>query len=256
MQVLKLFVKQADSHMAESEALTLERGIGIVGDSHARIGSPRQVLIVDQRSLEDFELQPGNLSENVLVSGSLESWSSGQVWQIGQGLIRLTFRCEPCHQLETIRKGLAKQIQGRRGWLGMVVKSGTIQSNDAVAPIAQTFPPLADAAKSRFQEFINRVPSGKVVTTADVILALGLARAYYRVLPTFIKKAPFHLPVHRIVASDGQLLAQHIPRQAELLAAEGVEVVEGAIGEGNRWQPQYFHDLGRGEELKVLNFEF
>lgn len=256
MKVLKLFVKQSDSRTVESKALTLARGFGLKGDSNARIGSPRQVLIVDQRSLEDFELQPGDLSENILVSGSFENWSSGQVWQIGQGLIRLTFRCEPCNQLETIRRGLAKQIQGRRGWLGMIVKSGTIQSNDAVVPIAQTFPPLADEAKSRFQEFVARVPSGKVVTTADVILALGLARAYYRVLPTFIKKAPLHLPVHRIVASDGQLLTQHIPNQAELLAEEGVEVVEGVIGKGDRWQPQYFHDLGSGEELKVLSSEF
>jgi alkylated DNA nucleotide flippase Atl1 len=82
-----------------------------------------------------------------------------------------------------------------------------------------------------------------VVTTADLVLALGVARTYYRVLPTFIKKAPTDLPVHRIVAIDGSLFSRYIPDQAERLADEGVEAVAGKVGNRHRWRPENFHDL-------------
>jgi alkylated DNA nucleotide flippase Atl1 len=243
MIVVQLFKKQLDRSLAVDQQLTLKRGYGVEGDRNAWAGSPRQVLIVSQPTLTEFDLKPGDLYENILVDAPIADLVSGQVIQIGEALIRPTFLCEPCAYLETIRKGLSRQIKGKRGLLGMVARSGTIAVGDQVIPTSYRLPFLAEDAKSRFFEFVARIPAGKVVTTADLVLALGVARTYYRVLPTFIKKAPTDLPVHRIVAIDGSLFSRYIPDQAERLADEGVEAVAGKVGNRHRWRPENFHDL-------------
>jgi len=244
MHVAKLFIKvQSPCPMIECQRLDLVQELGIQADKNARIGSPRQVLMVDMPSLKAFDLQPGILQENILLDGDLEPFVSGRVIQIGQALIRPTFLCEPCDYIETLQKGLAKRILGRRGWLGMVVKSGAIAVGDPVLPTSIQFPMLSDDTRIRFHEFVARIPPGKVATTADLVLALGVAKAYYRSFPSLIKKTAASLPVHRLVAIDGSLLTQHIPQQADLLAEEGVQVISNQISERDRWHPQYFHPL-------------
>lgn len=242
MRVLKLFIKaQFDTPRVECQSLQLLQGCGIQGDRNAQVGSPRQVLLVDQPTLQAFGLQPGDLQENILIDAGIEAIASGQILQIGAALIRPTFLCEPCAYLETLQKGLAKRIKGRRGWLGMVVRGGAIAPGNPVTPTPYRLPPLTNDAKGRFHEFVSRIPTGKVVTTADLILALGVSNAHYRTIPALIKKAPSELPVHRIVAIDRRLLTRHIPNQAERLATEGVELQSGQIGDRDRWQPEHFH---------------
>ncbi|MGA7932687.1 MAG: MGMT family protein [Kovacikia sp.] len=244
MMIVRLFTKaQPDRTMIESQRLKLQRGYGIEGDLNASVGSPRQVLIVSQLTLQAFDLQPGDLSENILVDTAIETLVSGQIVQVGEALIRPTFLCEPCANLEALRKGLGKQIKGKRGVLGMVVRGGAIAVGDALIQTSDRLPALAEDAKSRFAEFVARIPFGKVVTTADLVLALGVARAYYRVIPTLIKKASSDLPVHRIVAIDGSLLTRHIPDQAGRLTHEGIAVIAAKVGNCHRWQPESFHAL-------------
>jgi alkylated DNA nucleotide flippase Atl1 len=251
MKVLKLFIKQSDRQMAESFSLDFLRGYGIQGDDNASAGNPRQILMVDQPTLQEFGLQPGDLSENILVDRRVDQLVSGQILQIGSALIRPTFLCEPCAKLDFLRRGLAKQIRGRRGFLGMVVKSGSVTVGDAIVPTSHAFAELSDIAKNRFQEFVARIPSGKVVTTSDLVLALGVTDSHCRVIPTLIKTAPAHLPVHRIVAVNGRLFAQHMPDQADRLSKEGIEVVSNgaivSVPPHYRWNPEHFHDLGNFE---------
>ncbi len=148
MIVLKLFIKALrDRSMVECQQFTLQQGYGIKDDLNACIGSPRQVLIVGQPALDEFGLSPGDLYENILVDAPVEHLTSGQLLQIGDVLIRLTFLCEPCSFLETIRQGLTRQIKGKRGILGMVVKSGTIAVGDRVRQTPYCLPPLAEDAK-------------------------------------------------------------------------------------------------------------
>ncbi len=242
MRVLKLFIKpKVGLPIVESDRLQFEQGYGIQDDRRAQVGSPRQVLIVDQNTLQQFDLQPGDLRENIVVSTGLETLDSGQVLQIGEARIRLTFLCEPCAYLETLQPGLAKQIRERRGWLGIVVKSGAIAVGDAVTLTSDRFPPLANDAKSRFHELMARIPHGKVITTRNLVLALGVTKAHYRVFPTFIKKAPSSLPVHRIVAIGGDLLSQHIPNQAQRLQEEGIELQQNRVPETYYWSAENFH---------------
>uniref|UniRef100_A0A832H3T0 MOSC domain-containing protein n=1 Tax=Oscillatoriales cyanobacterium SpSt-402 TaxID=2282168 RepID=A0A832H3T0_9CYAN len=245
MKISRLFIKpQSGMPVEAQQALMLAKGYGIRGDASAQGGSPRQILITDRVTLGQFGLQPGDLRENILLDTGFEGLQSGQVLQIGDALIRLTFLCEPCTYLNTLQPDLAKRIKAKRGWLGMVVTSGAIAVGDSVILSAHQFPALPHDAKGRFYELLARIPAGKVITTGDLIVALGVTPSHYRVFPSFIKQAPPELPVHRVVAIAGNLFNKHIPEQAERLAAEGIELQDGKVPSHYHLPAKCFHELG------------
>lgn len=247
MDITGLFIKQIapNNIIQDCKSLRLKRGYGITGDANAAVGSPRQILLVSLPTLTQFDLLPGQLQENIVVNGSIENFTSGQVLQLGQtALVRLTHLCEPCAMLETLQIGLARKIKGQRGMLGMVVRDGVVDMGDSVTLVPYQFPPIPESTRGKFEEFISRIPVGKVVTTSDLLLALGLTNSYYRSIPTFLKKSPPDLPIHRIVAADGRLLLKHMPHQQEILWHEGVELTNDQVAQKQCWEPIYFHDLG------------
>ena len=244
MKVSQLFYKpQKSKPIHPTPSLILMKGYGIKNDIHAQWGSPRQILIVSQSTLQQFHLQPGDLGENILVDGQIESFQSGQVLKIGHNvLIRLMFHCEPCKTLEKVQPGLMKKIKNRRGFLGMVIQGGIIQPEDEISLTFYQFPSLSEQVKHRFDEFISRIPKRKVVNTGDLLLALGVSQGYYRAIPTFIKKADDSLPIHRILKKDGSLLTQYRPNQKELLQNEGVIVRDDkVIYSDYAWNKTEFH---------------
>jgi MOSC domain-containing protein YiiM len=246
MRVVQLFLKNQRRVSVACSELDLIRGRGIKGDCHAIAGSPRQVLFMNTATLQQFGLQPGELQENMLLEGAIDSFQSGQVWQIGtKARVRLTFLCEPCGHLEKIRPGLMRTIQKKRGFLGMVIRDGRVHWGDAMILTSEQFPALPETAKERFAEFVARIELGKVVRITDLVLALGVSRSYHRAIPALIRKANPNLPVHRLIASDGSLLTKYIPHQAEMLVAEGIEIDNHQALTKYCWQPQYFHDLAQ-----------
>ncbi|MBD1995465.1 MGMT family protein [Leptolyngbya sp. FACHB-541] len=246
MKAVKLFAKQhKGAATTEREELLLKRGVGVEGDVYAIAGNPRQILLVDTPTLAEFDLNPGDLRENLLIDAPIESLASGQVLQVGQSaLIRITFPCDPCSQLNQLKPGLATRIKGKRGLLGMVVRDGLIKAGEQVQISPYQFSPLPENAKGRFTEFVTRIQSGKVVSTAHLLMALGLARSYYRTIPIFLKKAGDRLPIHRIVAPDGGLITKHMPQQQQALEDEGIGVIEGRVSPDFFWEQAHFHDIG------------
>ncbi|MGL5081438.1 MAG: MOSC domain-containing protein [Microcoleaceae cyanobacterium] len=247
MKVKQLYQKFVPGEpTTECSVLSLRAGVGIENDIQAQVGSPRQILLVSQRTLSEFQVNPGALRENLLVDDSIAGFKSGQVLQIGlDALVRLTFHCEPCKNLEKIQPGLMQRIKTQRGFLGMIVNSGRIVLGDEIVLTSSQFPALGDTAKARFWEFVPRIPEGKVVKTADLLLALGVSAAYYRAIPGFLKQAVHELPIHRIIKVDGGLLTRYIPDQAEQLVAEGIKLDQARVTNPNYfWAPQNFHELG------------
>jgi len=246
VRAIKLFAKQRKgAATTEYEKLVLRRGVGVEGDVCAIAGNPRQVLLVDIPTLAEFGLNPGDLRENLLVDASIDCLVSGQVLQIGQtALVRVTFPCDPCAQLNQLQPGLAKRIKGKRGLLGIVIRDGLIHAGEQIQITPYRFKPLPDDAKGRFTEFVARIQPGKVVSTAQLLMALGLARSYYRTIPIFLKKAGDRLPIHRIVGSDGSLLTKHMPFQEQSLLDEGVGAVGGKVSPAFFWEQAHFHDIG------------
>jgi len=107
--------------------------LGFVGCSHARHGGKRQILLVDQETLQATELRPGIIRENITTSGlNVNGLLPGERLRIGNALLEVTAVCTPCDQLEKIRPGLRRELFGRRGMLCRVIEGGPIQRGDSI----------------------------------------------------------------------------------------------------------------------------
>lgn len=99
---------------------------GLEGCAHARPGK-RSVLFVAAEDLEALGVEPGQVRENFTVRGAdVMSWPIGQRLAVGDVEFEVTMVCDPCELMETIRPGLQAELEGRRGMLARVVKTGEI----------------------------------------------------------------------------------------------------------------------------------
>ena len=109
-------------------------GQGLEGDRHALPRSRRQVLLMEQEILDALELAPGDIRENVTVSGiELHGLAEGRQVRIGAEVtLEVTGVCEPCERMDELRLGLRETIRGRRGVLTRVVQGGAVSIGDPV----------------------------------------------------------------------------------------------------------------------------
>lgn len=109
--------------------------LGLEGDLHARVGSKRQVLLMDIETLQDFELQPGMVRENITVKGmDMSVLKPGEVLRIGQEVVlEVTGDCEPCERMDELKMGLQQALQGRRGILAVVRTGGVLRLGDGIS---------------------------------------------------------------------------------------------------------------------------
>lgn len=228
--------------MRSVSGLELIAGRGIAGDVNVDPRSPRQILLASSPFLHERKLKPGDIRENIVLDEIVESFSSGQLLRLGRSaVVRMTYPCEPCHRLEDVQKGLAKALLGRRGMLARVLVSGMVDIGDKVRLLTPRLKTIPTEPAARLSACVNEVPAGQVVTYQSLIVALGFARSYLRVLPHYIKRAVSGTPVHRIVSSDGSLIADDHVRQRKLLALEGVELDRtGRVGREYHWDPLFF----------------
>lgn len=106
---------------------------GLDGCAHARPGGRRQVLFASVEHLQAVEVEPGAIRENLTVEGDdVEQWAVGQRVAIGEAEFEVSMVCDPCERMEQLRPGLREQLQGRRGMLARVVKSGNVAVGDEV----------------------------------------------------------------------------------------------------------------------------
>ena len=108
-------------------------GLGLEGDRSAYEGNTRQVLFVDKEILDGAGLEPGQVKENITVTGlNVAQVQPGQVFTIGDVTLEAVGDCEPCGKMDAIRLGLKDQIQGKRGMLAKVINGGGIKVGDSV----------------------------------------------------------------------------------------------------------------------------
>lgn len=215
----------------QNDGLNLIEKFGIEGDINANINNPRQVLITSLETLDKFDLKPGELKENIVVKDlDVDRLESGTVIQIGESVqIRITFNCEPCSFVEGIRKGLAKNIRGNRGILGVVIRSGHINLGNEIKVLGKRYDEIPFEVYDRFKWLIKQIPEGKVLTYKQIIKSLGLFSVYFRVLPNYIRRAEKEgLLVYRIVDSDGQMLS-FLDGQMKLLLNENVAFQDSKV---------------------------
>ena len=116
-----------------SEATALS-GRGLEGDRSCREGNMRQVLIMDNETLAEFGLVPGQIKENITISGiDLSQTERGNVVFIGDEVtMEIVGECEPCGKMDAIRMGLQAELNHRRGMLATVSNGGPIKVGDSI----------------------------------------------------------------------------------------------------------------------------
>ncbi|MQG10788.1 MAG: hypothetical protein FI716_04730, partial [SAR202 cluster bacterium] len=104
-------------------------GLGLEGDRSAYEGNLRQVLFVDKEILDGAGLAPGQVKENITVTGlNVAEIKPGQVFTIGDSItLEAVGDCEACSKMDAIRLGLKDQLQGKRGMLAKVINGGSIK---------------------------------------------------------------------------------------------------------------------------------
>ncbi len=123
--------------MQELEEVCAVESSGLEGCAHAHPDGTRQVLLMDRETLEELGLAPGILRENITTEGlRVNELASGQKLCIGEALLEVTIPCTPCDKMEEIRRGLRKQIRGRRGVLCRVLRGGRLRKDDAIERIS------------------------------------------------------------------------------------------------------------------------
>ncbi|MDA1348457.1 MAG: MOSC domain-containing protein [Chloroflexi bacterium] len=109
---------------------------GLEGDRHAGGEGPRkarQALLMDRETLEEFGLPDGEVRENLTISGlDFSTLLEGQRLSVGEVELEVTGDCAPCARIDEIRPGLKAELQGRRGILVMVLRTGTVSVGDGV----------------------------------------------------------------------------------------------------------------------------
>src|SRR5918996_1899386 len=119
--------------MQRCERAQAVEGHGLEGCAHARAGTKRQVLFASAEHLDALDVQHGAIKENFTVSGTdVHSWPVGQRVAVGEAEFEVTMECEPCERMEEIRPGLQQELEGRRGMLARVVKTGEIAVGDEI----------------------------------------------------------------------------------------------------------------------------
>lgn len=133
-EVLHLFQCLAHGEpMQEFEDVIAVENKGFKECIHGRRGSTRQVLLMDQETLEEFGISAGRARENITTRGiKLDALALGQLLRVGEALLEVTKDCTPCHQMDEIRQGLKEALRGRRGLLCRVVEAGTIYRGDRI----------------------------------------------------------------------------------------------------------------------------
>ena len=108
-------------------------GLGLEGDWHARAESQRQALFMDEETLTEFGLEPGQVKENITTRGiDLKTLERGARVRVGAALFEITIPCAPCEFIDDLRPGLREKMIGQRGMLARVIEGGEIKIGDVI----------------------------------------------------------------------------------------------------------------------------
>jgi MOSC domain-containing protein YiiM len=117
--------------MEPLESARIEQN-GLEGCAHARPGK-RSVLFVGAEDLEALGVAHGAVRENFTVGGAdVMSWPVGQRVAVGTAEFEISMVCDPCELMENIRPGLQAELEGKRGMLARVLKTGEVSVGDEI----------------------------------------------------------------------------------------------------------------------------
>jgi MOSC domain-containing protein YiiM len=132
-RVRALFIKNNKGERAVARDSVEVIPGGFAGDRHLSPGKSRQILLMSGAVMDELALTPGAVYENVVVDGiDVMTLQEGQQLRLGQAVVAVTIPCEPCIQMERVRRGLRDALQNRRGMFVKVVCPGLVRISDPV----------------------------------------------------------------------------------------------------------------------------
>jgi MOSC domain-containing protein YiiM len=124
---------KGSGRMDARERVQAIEGHGLEGCAHARAGTKRQVLFASAQHLDALGVEHGRIRENFTIEGTdVHEWPVGQRVGIGTAEFEITMVCDPCSRMDEIRPGLQAELDGRRGMLARVLKTGEVAAGDDV----------------------------------------------------------------------------------------------------------------------------
>jgi MOSC domain-containing protein YiiM len=119
--------------MEHPQAARAVADLGFEGDIHNKPGGKRQVLLMDEETLNAFGLEAGRVRENLTTRGiELKTLTPGTRLRVGSTLFEITQACDPCKMIDDIRPGLREQMKGQRGMFVRVIEGGEVHVGDAI----------------------------------------------------------------------------------------------------------------------------
>jgi MOSC domain-containing protein YiiM len=120
--------------MQPVDPAVLRADLGFEGCRHAVRGSRRQVLLIEEETLETLGLDPGVVKENVTTRGiDLTSLPAETRLFLGdEAELWISGPCHPCALMDEIRDGLQEELRGRRGVLAWVKRGGPVKVGDRI----------------------------------------------------------------------------------------------------------------------------
>lgn len=123
--------------------------------------------------------------------------------------------------------------QNKEHW-NTIILDGTVPDEEIHRMIAESYDLTANTTTMRIYEAVKKIPRGKVATYGQIAALAGnsrMARAVGNALHH--NPDPDNVPCYRVVNSKGELSGEFAfggsGRQAKLLEADGIEVVDGKV---------------------------
>ena len=153
-----------------------------------------------------------------------------------EGYINLNVKADPQWR-DFWRSTYASVIPGwhqnKEHWNTLIL-DGSIPDKDIKRMISESYDLVTDSPTKRIYEAVKKIPKGHVATYSKVAEMAGnprMARAVGQSMPK--TRGPEHIPCFRVVNAKGELAGAFAfggeDVQAELLRADGVEVINGRV---------------------------
>lgn len=182
-KVSHLFIKSKSGVKPESVKKITVTTKGIQG--HLECNQFRQVLILNKNTIKQFNLEPGSLSENIIINDPhLHSLPSGTVLKFNDVQVRLTFLCEPCYKIKQFVD--PRKVLHQRGYLGLFLNSGTISIGNQVENLNKQYESIPYNILDRIKWALDQ--KEQPIFSTDLIKFIGLSKTYCRVMPHYLKK--------------------------------------------------------------------
>ena len=123
--------------------------------------------------------------------------------------------------------------QNKEHW-NTIILDGTVPDEDIRRMIGESYDLVSDSPTKRIYEAVRKIPRGQVATYGQIAQLAGdkkMARAVGNALHK--NPDPSGIPCYRVVNSKGELAGEFAfggaGKQAELLMADGIEIVNGRV---------------------------